>query len=173
MIKIATKILLILSFTMTLLGCEQNEKIKLTQSIPQCIPSQSSCIIHSSTGDFSILFSSQPIVTETPFNIILITPEKHSISSISAHMEGKNMFMGKIPLFFQDQTQQYQAKGLNISIEDSTKNNSSLFYVADTLLGSCNEENMRWIVYFNITLNTQTGPVTEQFTIEFDSQRVN
>ncbi|MEM5554206.1 hypothetical protein WNY51_04830 [Pseudocolwellia sp. AS88] len=140
------------------LGCEKSKEIKEKVIEPKCISSQSNCFIKSASGDFSLLFNQEPVITETPFNISLISQTKNTIKNISAHMEGKNMFMGKVPLFFQQAL---------VNTKEQKQH-----YIADTMLGSCSEEKMRWVIYFKITLEDPNGEsLIEHFTVEFDSLR--
>ncbi|WP_426357631.1 hypothetical protein ACPUVO_14370 [Pseudocolwellia sp. HL-MZ19] len=204
------------------LGCEQSKEVKEKPIEPKCISSQSDCFIKLASGEFVVLFNRDPVITETPFDISLISHTQHTIKNISAHMEGKNMFMGKVPLFFEvdsddelttsvidepkviAQTSKLlksslvESSSVEIDLEElnsydanATEFSSTDFeasaiitsdtkapmkkthYVANTMLGSCSEENMRWIIYFKVSLeNAQGEPLTEHFTVEFDSLRL-
>lgn len=153
--KISTIKCLALFFIFFFVGCGQNEKQKVSFIKPKCLTSQSACIIKSTYGDFSVLFNVDSVITENEFDIVLISHSHHQIKSISAHIEGKNMFMGKIPLFFEP----YQ-------YEQTTQ------LIARTMLGSCSEENMRWVILFTVDKIKKNGEVVnEQFSVEFDSER--
>lgn len=161
------------------LGCEQRKEESSTIE-PKCISSQSACVIKSVSGDFSILFNRESIITENPFEITLISDSKYIIKNISAHIEGKNMFMGKIPLFFEYLPNENKKQESNISrvnveqseLIESNDINQNKMYVANTMLGSCSEEHMRWIIYFTVSLTTTQGKIkTENFNIEFNSFR--
>lgn len=40
------------------------------------------------------------------------------------------------------------------------------------MLGSCSEENMRWVILFTVDKIKKNGEVVnEQFSVEFDSER--
>ena len=204
------------------LGCEQSKEVKEKPIEPKCISSQSDCFIKLASGEFAVLFNFDPVITETPFDISLISHTQHTIKNISAHMEGKNMFMGKVPLFFEansdhelttsvigetkvnpqkskllksnlveSSSMETDLEELNshdanstafsstdfeasaIEVSDTQAPIKKIHYVANTMLGSCSEENMRWIIYFKVSLeNTQGKPLTEHFTVEFDSLRL-
>ena len=155
MIKINTVKYLSVFFLFILTGCEQNKKSTPPLIEPKCLTSQSACKIKSTDGDFSILFNVDSIFTENEFEIVLVSHGHHQIKSISAHIEGKNMFMGKIPLFFKPE-----------------KNEKTIKYITKTMLGSCNEENMRWVIFFTINKIKESGEVVdEKFLVEFDSVR--
>ena len=137
-------------------GCEQNEQAIPPFIEPKCLSSQSACLITSTYGDFSILFNVDSVFTENEFDIVLVSHSHHQIKSISAHIEGKNMFMGKIPLYFK-----------------LDKNDKTIKYITKTMLGSCSEENMRWVIFFTIDKIKENGKVVnEQFSVEFDSVRL-
>lgn len=155
MIKISTIKCLGVFFIFFFVGCGQNEKLKTSLIKPKCLTSQSACIIESTYGDFSILFNVDSIITENEFDIVLISHSHHQIKSISAHMEGKNMFMGKIPLFF-----------------EPSQGEKTTTLIARTMLGSCSEENMRWVILFIVNKIKKNGEiVNERFSVEFDSVR--
>lgn len=133
--------------------------------VPKCIGSQSRCEVSVDTATFSIKFSqhqvSDNIKTELPFFIELTQlPQKNSkqnakqdinqsIINVSAYLEGKDMFMGKVPVFFQ-----------------KMDNDSS--YSAQSLLASCSEEQMIWRLWVTIEM---TGK-TKTFFVDFTSQRL-
>jgi hypothetical protein len=75
-------------------------------------------------------------------------PEK-SITKISAHIEGKDMFMGKVPVFFQP-----------------TEKNDR--YLAQGLLGSCSDEQMIWRLWVTVDMAEKT----QTFFVDFTSQRL-
>ncbi|TYK64752.1 hypothetical protein CWS31_014115 [Colwellia echini] len=129
---------------------------------PQCITSQSQCEISTTAGTFIVQFSqSMPnskltdnIKTELPFTIEVSsrTPEGNvlqSISKISGYLEGKDMFMGKVPVFFEKQA----------------GNNN---YVATSLLASCSEEQMVWRLW----LTVNSAGAEQRFFVDFMSQRL-
>lgn len=104
------------------------------------------------------------MLTELPFDIRvefkkdqLLNDKIRSENSytIVGYMEGKTMFMGKIPLFFTEEA----------------KNNSS-YFIAQTMLGSCSEDKMTWRLWLTIAnkvVNKSKVPTT--FFIDFDSTR--
>jgi len=135
-------------------GCEQAQSIKPTIISPTCLASQSHCKITSAHGDFSVLFNVEKVITENEFDIVLVSHE-HKIKNVSAHIEGKNMFMGKIPLFFEDDD-----------------NSNHLTLTAKTMLGSCSEANMRWIIWFDVTMSSESNEQLQaRFFVEFNSVR--
>ncbi|MEI6895568.1 MAG: hypothetical protein V5789_13290 [Colwellia sp.] len=105
---------------------------------------------------FSLKFSqhhlSDKIKTERPFTIELSQLKNNSVSSltkVTAYLEGKDMFMGKVPVFFQQKGQ-------------------SNVYLAQSLLASCSEEEMVWRLWVTIDKNGEA----KTFFVDFTSQRL-
>jgi hypothetical protein len=138
----------------------------------QCIESQSRCEVSTELANFSLKFSQQQLLdkvkTELPFFIELSLLEKNaeqsaeqshvesaaqniqkSISKVSAYLEGKHMFMGKVPVFFE--------QGTNEGI-----------YLAQSLLASCSEDQMDWRLWITVEMAEQK----QTFFIDFTSQRL-
>jgi len=144
---------------------EQNSTSNNSALVLQCIESQSRCEISTELGIFSIRFSqhqlSDTVKTELPFFIELSeliqinTANKsnqsteQSITNVSAYLEGKDMFMGKVPLFFE--------QGANQGT-----------YMAQSLLASCSEELMVWRLW----ITADRGDLTKTFFVDFTSQRL-
>lgn len=134
-------------------ACEKQAGIITHYITPQCIISQSHCEINTSNGVFKVLFNVEPVITENEFEISLTLDGHSTIKKVSAYMEGKKMFMGKIPLFFE---------------QVSEKN----LFITKALLGSCSEERMRWIINFTVSIEQENETaIDEMFSIEFNSQR--
>jgi len=135
----------------------EQEKQTIPNEPAQCIKSQSECEIRTQNANFTVKFSqhklSDTIKTELPFSIELhqsshfTQPAKQAIIKVSAYLEGKDMFMGKVPVFF---------------------NKESDIYLAESLLASCSEERMVWRLWITVDMidNSQT------FFVDFTSQRL-
>jgi len=129
----------------------------ISELVPQCIESQSQCEISTDLTAFSVKFSqhqlSDKVKTELPFIIELSQLAKQNkqqnISKVSAYLEGKDMFMGKVPIFF----------------EQTDKNT---VYLAQSLLASCSEEQMVWRLWVTVVVAEQT----QTFFVDFTSQRL-
>lgn len=156
-------ILIALIILLTIPGCDFAPKVQKVTLPFQCIPSQTACEVETSQGTFLVMFNTNKLVTELPFKIQValkstaLDAEQESSSpslSLAGYMEGKTMFMGKVPLFF---TQ-----------DEQNKNN----FITETMLGSCTEEHMEWRLWLTVG-NKQAGKVTEQstFFIDFTSTR--
>jgi hypothetical protein len=137
--------------------------------ISQCIDSQSQCEVSTELANFSIKFSqhqlSTQVKTELPFVIKLTKLPKTKtllnldqnikqnteqlITKISAYLEGKDMFMGKVPVFFQQ----------------TDKND---VYTAESLLASCSEDLMIWRLWITVEMANKS----QTFFVDFTSQRL-
>jgi len=130
----------------------------------QCIESQSRCKVSTEFANFSLKFSQQQLLdkvkTELPFFIELSLLQEGSeksneqraqkrITKVSAYLEGKDMFMGKVPVFFE----QGSSEGI---------------YLAQSLLASCSEEQMDWRLWITVEVAEQK----QTFFIDFTSQRL-
>ncbi|MCI2284519.1 hypothetical protein L3081_15385 [Colwellia sp. MSW7] len=127
-----------------------------------CIKSQSQCDVETVYGKFTIQFSGDAnqtyIKTELPFHAQLTfdaTNETYMLKSVSSYLEGKSMFMGKIPVFF-----------------EPSENQESNTRVAESLLASCSEEIMTWLFWFKVEILVDGIVQQQDFLIEFDSERL-
>lgn len=125
--------------------------------VAQCIDSQSQCEINTEFANFNVKFSQHKLLdkvkTELPF-FIELTPTSQqspiqSITKVSAYLEGRDMFMGKVPVFF----------------EPTDKDN---VYLAQSLLANCSEEQMVWRLWITVELKDKT----QTFFVDFTSQRL-
>lgn len=151
---------------------EQNPASNVSVLVSQCIESQSLCEVNTELGSFSIKFSqhqlSDKVKTELPFFIELAERKKtselviehsskpstkksttKSSTKVSAYLEGKDMFMGKVPVFFEQGT------------NEGT-------YVAQSLLASCSEDRMVWRLWITVDMSEKT----QTFFVDFTSQRL-
>ncbi|WP_114325908.1 hypothetical protein [Candidatus Colwellia aromaticivorans] len=160
------KVVFVILFIFNILACNPIQQAsKKKSTLPQtpftCIVSQSHCKVINELGTFTIEFSGQldhgKIKTELPFEIQLTfdaLSKSLQLKNVSSYLEGKTMFMGKIPVFFQM----------------TEKSNDSI--IAETLLASCSAEVMTWRLWFAVEVE-QEGKTTQQdFFIDFDSQRL-
>ena len=160
------KTVVVILFIFNLFACnpiQQASQKKSTQ--PQspftCLDSQSSCAVSTDFGTFIIEFSGQvdmgKVKTELPFQIKLIfdgVDENFQLKNVSSYLEGKSMFMGKIPVFFQ--------------MTEESSNTTT----AQTLLASCSDEVMTWRLWFIVELEQADQIMKQNFFIDFDSKRL-
>ncbi|WDE10025.1 hypothetical protein [Thalassomonas haliotis] len=138
-----------------LVGCQPADKKSLPGAEPQCLAQQSECVVHTQYGDFRVLFNVSKVLTETPFEISVEYLGNKSVNNISGYLEGRDMFMGKIPLFL---TGQREHK-----------------YLAEVMLGSCAQSSMIWRLWLTAEFTEQArageseGKDKQQFFIDFPS----
>ncbi|MDX2370593.1 MAG: hypothetical protein QNK36_19680 [Colwellia sp.] len=160
------KVVIVLLFIINIVACNpvqqaSQQKNTSPQASFTCLASQSRCDVSTELGTFSIEFSAQvdmgKVKTELPFQIQLTfdgMKQNSQLKSVSSYLEGKSMFMGKIPVFFQS----------------SERNSNSP--IAETLLVSCSEEVMTWRLWFEVEIEQAEKTVKQDFFIDFDSQRL-
>ena len=153
-------------FLSMLTACTPAIKKTPVTVIPQCLESQSQCVVETQFGKIEVLFNRNKILTEVPFTIYLKfinedSAKAYKIAQVKAYMEGKEMFMGKIPVFF-----------------SVTEQKNTL--MAETLLGSCSEEQMVWRLWLTVSSEEQLNnkeeasdkkSAEETFFIDFNSSR--
>lgn len=166
MFKIIPFLVAILLISACKPAAEQGSTIEQNMALPQCIQSQSQCEIITELATVSIKFSqvqlSGNIKTELPFYLELTELAKvedktsqlnmskqPGLTNVSAYLEGKDMFMGKIPVFFDEH-------------KDGNK------FLAQSLLASCTEEQMIWRLWVTI----ERSGKEQRFFIDFTSQRL-
>jgi hypothetical protein len=144
-----------------------------------CLTTQSECQINTDLGNFEVTFSQalpralenktenviaghtsekglKHIRTELPFSII-IKPVNSSeltapVSAVSGYLEGRDMFMGKVPVFFN-------------KAEQGDK------FTATSLLASCSEDVMVWQLWLTVTLADKQKS-EQRFFVNFESLRL-
>lgn len=160
------KFVVVILFIFNVLACnpiqQASQKKNLAPAIPfACLSSQSLCEVSTELGIFTIQFSGQTdsgkLKTELPFEIQLAydaLTANAQLKSINSFLEGKTMFMGKVPVFFQI------AENKNAPI------------IAQTLLASCSEEIMTWRLWLNVDVIVEGKVKQQDFFIDFDSKRL-
>jgi len=119
---------------------------------PQCLTSQSVCVIKTTMGKFTVGFNVAEVKVETPFSIIVSYTGKQKIETINGYMEGKNMFMGKIPLLF----------------KNNLNNNR---FIAGTMVVACSEPKMTWRVWIKAKYQSENlqKEMVQGFFVDFTS----
>ena len=150
----------------------------------QCIASQSQCDVTTDNAQYSIRFSQENLIDkikgETPFSIYIsalaLSKTQHeesltqlddgsmsnvdkAITKITGHLEGRDMFMGKVPVFFSTSAQK-------LAIEPSVGALPRDNYLAEVVLANCMAEQMVWRFW----LNVERGSTTDTFYIDFTSK---
>jgi hypothetical protein len=151
------RIILIL-LSLCLIACDPNTHVNIPKIVPHCLEQQSQCVINTKYGDVSVLFDVEKVLTEHAFSIRLEGDFLSEEFIVESYLEGKDMFMGKIPLFF----------------ELDAKNT----FISEALLGSCSEKKMTWRLWLTIKKNNKganqenTMINSATFYIDFPSNRV-
>ncbi len=120
----------------------------------RCLASQNQCSITNQLGTFDITFSVDPVLTEMPFHIMVDYQGEAEGLKLTAYLEGKDMFMGKVPVMFKPNA-------------DNSKR-----FIAETMLASCSEDIMTWKLNVTVESALQASITPMTFIIEFDSKRL-
>jgi len=157
------KFIIITVIIFNMLACKPVEKnsAQQIQKYPfSCLSSQSRCLVETELGQISITFSGLveqgKLKTELPFQIQLqFEPrdKNHQLTTIESYLEGRTMFMGKVPVFFEQSPIKNKAK-------------------AETLLASCSEAVMTWRLWLTIDVSVGDKVKQQSLFIDFDSQRL-
>ena len=134
------------------LSCSEQSNQQKALAEPICLPSQSPCVFQTQFGKVSILFNRPKITTEQEFTVYLKLDSSEDEFEVKGFLEGKTMYMGKIPLIFT-----YEAH--------------SGFHKAQSLIGSCSEAVMRWQMQLFLSRKQPQENKVAKLTIEFDSER--
>lgn len=162
MIKKTTAVFMLCT---TLYGCSP-KKPEQSPAIPfQCINTQTRCEVVTEFGTVLIRFNVEKVLTELPFSIQITrindtnageNNKNENKMNISGYMEGKTMFMGKIPLFFNREI----------------KGNDNSAFITETMLGSCSKDVMTWRLWLTIEKQGKSDKNQQTtFFIDFDSKR--
>jgi len=154
------KLSIILLAINTLSACNPTEKTAepvVTSTVFSCLTSQSSCVIDTELGQIRVEFSGETLQgklkTELPFHIALQFEGINSADTLQGaqgHLEGITMFMGKVPVLFQ-------------------QNKVGHRLVASSLLASCHKEVMQWRLWLQLEIIHAGGVKKQAVFIDFDS----
>jgi hypothetical protein len=138
--KVKQTIVVLIVFLLA--ACGPYEDATNIQLPPQCIEQQSACSVAIATEQLNILFNVESVIAESSFNIILDYQGSKKIEQISGYLEGEDMFMGKIPLFFTPNRDDDDIATAALGAEDEALGSQK--FNAETMLGSCSQEQMLW-----------------------------
>ncbi len=130
----------------------QSRSPQINQSLT-CYLEKNNCVFGEESIDLSIVFRQKPVIEEELFVEILHASEQ-KISR--AWIEGINMYMGKIPVMFDDPIMKQQ---------DTVNGNGELGVF---FLGSCTESKMQWVLYVETTQKNTELP--KRYSVFFDTQ---
>ncbi|NQZ79583.1 MAG: hypothetical protein HRT52_01075 [Colwellia sp.] len=149
---------ILVSFLWLLIACNPKPEIKSSTIKPQCLASQSKCVVTNELGQFNLLFNVEEIHGELPFELSITYDSNDNDIKFSAYLEGKDMFMGKIPVFF-------------------TKMKNENKQISEILLANCSEDNMVWRLWVTVEASTDNEKTLKlkkkkTFFIDFTSTRL-
>lgn len=127
------QLVLFFVFIFFLFACENNHENIEETIAPICAQFQSDCELIIDSTVLSVKFNKTDLKPEQPFTLY-VEPQVGSdinIISITGYIEGLNMYMGKIPLFF-----------------NQLKNDN--FFQSTSMFGSCSEDKMKWRVWLTV-----------------------
>jgi hypothetical protein len=152
-----SKLLCVFSVIFLISACEPTQEQTNSKPLEElrCIGSQTECFVATKLANFSIKFSqyqlTDNIEAELPFTIELAVidedKDKQNVAKVSAHMEGRDMYMGKVPVFFK-------------------QNDNKSAYLAETMLASCSGGKMVWRLW----ITTEMAEQQQQFFVDFTSK---
>lgn len=160
------KIMFVILLVLNIVACEPVQQASQNKKSSEkynfiCLASQSECEVNTDFGRYTVQFSENNdqgnITTEHPFTIKLTfvkNNKNYQLKKVISYLEGKDMFMGKIPVFFQS--------------NEKTPNSM----IAETLLANCSEEVMTWRLWFQVDIVVEGASQQQIFFIDFDSQRL-
>ncbi|TWX57766.1 hypothetical protein [Colwellia hornerae] len=158
------KTLFVAFFLASIAGCDADKKSQQASQPFKCLTSQSTCEVNTTFGTMFVKFNVDKVLTELPFNVRVEFKKDHlsrnnsrpeNSYSVAGYMEGKTMFMGKIPLFFNE-----------------TVNSKHNGFVAQTMLGSCSADNMTWRLWLTVEKTSANDDKQQtSFFIDFQSSR--
>ena len=108
-----------------------------------CHFNKNKCVQKTQFGSFTLQAEPKIIKSESNIDFVLTLPTDSKLKISKAWLEGKDMYMGRIPLFFQ--------KG---------KKN----YLANTLIGACTENSMVWQMHIELVDEQNTHRLVFEFT---------
>ncbi|WP_394173315.1 hypothetical protein [Thalassotalea litorea] len=115
------------------INLNEQEKVDLRQSgVPLCDFQIEPCRYSDDWGVAVLTSSLKTITSEEIFDFYLDFNDEHSVEIKSAFLQGRDMYMGKIPLFFN----YHQSR-----------------FTSQALLGACTEPTMVWRMTINAEIN--------------------
>lgn len=127
-------------------GCTNADKVPMATIEPRCMEFQEKCEIKFGENALLVQFDVEELKPEQAFNIYLKNSLSNEDIEYSGYMEGVNMYMGKIPLFF-----------------DRLDTNISK---AEVMLGSCSTSKMIWRIWLIIKNKTTNTTVKKSIDIQ-------
>lgn len=127
-----------------LLSSKNTEKQFHNALLNSCDFATSKCKTTLDFGKVELITKPQLITPESEISFSLNFTQSKVVAIKSAWLEGKNMFMGKIPLFFKKISAPNAANNTRLDNLESTTAVASVLFRADTMIGACTEDQMIW-----------------------------
>jgi hypothetical protein len=198
-IKIISRIssaIIALFLSVLLFACSPDNQSNLSADVASaqvahCIIGQSKCEFALTNAKAKVLFDVEKIIAEQPFNMIVKYQGQEKLKSITGYLEGVDMYMGKIPLFFDLQaithngnetsakssivsadkssklpeqlTHQVAEKENQLSLQEPSQEQSQVFQT-EVLIGSCSSAQMKWRIWLTFTTEKNIKH-TKMFTV--------
>jgi hypothetical protein len=138
-----------------LIGCKPNSAVEQKTQPLQCLVSQTPCHLINEIGDFTFTFDVSEIKAEVPFTFYVTYHGKANIINVTGYLEGKNMFMGKVPLFFAQNKQSNDLKSQKIAPKAQV-------FSAESMVVACSEPVMEWNIWLTISVDNSSDENTKQ-----------
>jgi hypothetical protein len=177
--KLAQGILLTL-LAILLTACSPQDKVNPAVGVQsfrtaQCIVQQSQCQFDLAGGQVQVLFNVDRIVAEQAFNMVLNYQGEQVLTSVSGYLEGVSMYMGKIPLFIEEDFQNNRTSNKKLDnltpeqidttqLKIDSETASKQVFQAEVLVGSCSAEEMTWRIWLTFTTVEQKS-YTKMLTV--------
>lgn len=140
LIKLSLVIALLAMVLLIALWLQENQK-ETALDDSDCRLENSACSVQLEGGNLEVEILSRPIPLEEQVTIDFQLPSGAEL--LKAHIEGINMYMGRIPVLLERLDAQ-TVRG-------------------QTFLGSCSEPSMKWRLILVLQVPSQAQPVTRQF----------
>jgi hypothetical protein len=183
----------VIVFSFLLMACQPDSPVAKPEKTllhTKCIASQSQCEVTTEKSQYSVRFWQENLVDtikgETPFTIEIIPltflPTKinepinlatrsiknSTITKISGYLEGRDMFMGKVPVFFtttSTPSPTIAQASIGQATELASPSLKNFTYLAETQLANCMAEQMVWRLWITV----ERAEDTENFFVDFTS----
>lgn len=135
-------------------GNQKNSASSKSVSEMQCMAQQTPCQFDVEGGRIDVLFDVSKVVAEQAFNMSVRYTGNKTINTVNGYMEGVEMYMGKIPLFF-------ESTATSPSLDNTIK---TQVFQGEVLVGSCSAKTMTWKIWLSLT-DSDNKVTTKMLTI--------
>ena len=162
-------VIIALLLSVLLFACSPDNQSNLntdiaSAKIAQCIVGQSKCEFALTNAEAKVLFDVENIIAEQPFNMIIKYQGQEKLKSINGYLEGVDMYMGKIPLFFDLQAMTNNGNEVVQKENQLPSQELSQVFQTEVLIGSCSSAQMKWRIWLTFTTEKNIKH-TKMFTV--------